>query len=65
MIVEVETAAANDAPLKLVRGPVQFNHEPTRTRRGPQAFEHTEVILLELGLDWERIESLKAAGAIA
>ncbi len=52
-------------PLKLVRGPVQFNHQPVETTRSPQAFEHTETFLLELGLEWDRIERLKATGTIA
>jgi crotonobetainyl-CoA:carnitine CoA-transferase CaiB-like acyl-CoA transferase len=64
MIAEVELASGG-APFKVVRGPVQFNHEPLETTRAPQASEHTEIVLMEIGMDWDRIEELKNAGAIA
>jgi crotonobetainyl-CoA:carnitine CoA-transferase CaiB-like acyl-CoA transferase len=64
MIVEVE-ASDGGRPLKLVRGPVQFNHEALKTTRAPQAAEHTELVLLEMGMEWDRLEKLKAKGAIA
>ncbi len=71
-----EQAIANDAffevepidgsaPVRVVRGPVQFDHAPTATARAPEHSEHTEAVLLELGLEWDHIERLKAAGAIA
>jgi crotonobetainyl-CoA:carnitine CoA-transferase CaiB-like acyl-CoA transferase len=64
MIVEVQ-AAGGGPPFKVVRGPVQFNHEPLATTRAPQASEHTEIVLMEIGMDWDRIAELKESGAIA
>jgi crotonobetainyl-CoA:carnitine CoA-transferase CaiB-like acyl-CoA transferase len=32
--------------------------------RAPEAGEHTDQILTELGLDWDRIVELKLAGAV-
>ena len=64
MIIEVE-GADGGAPLKLVRGPVQWNGEALETTRSPQASEHTEIVLMEMGIEWDRIEEWKAKGAIA
>jgi crotonobetainyl-CoA:carnitine CoA-transferase CaiB-like acyl-CoA transferase len=64
MVVEVE-AGDGGRPIKLVRGPVQFNKVPTQTTRAPQASEHTESFLMEMGVEWEEIEQLKSKGVIA
>jgi crotonobetainyl-CoA:carnitine CoA-transferase CaiB-like acyl-CoA transferase len=64
MLFEVDPVDGGP-PLKLTRGPVQFNREPVSIGRAPQASEHTETFLLELGMDWDRIAALKAKGAIA
>ena len=64
MLFEVEASDGGD-PIKLVRGPIQFNHEPVETTRAPEASEHTELVLMEMGMEWDQIESLKEKGAIA
>ena len=64
MIFEVESADGG-APIRLVANPVQFNHEAVENTRAPEASEHTELFLIEMGIAWERIEDLKTLGAIA
>jgi len=52
-------------PMKLVSAPVLFNHEPTDTTRSPEPSEHTELVLMEMGIEWDRIEELKNKGVVA
>ncbi|MEZ5708093.1 MAG: CoA transferase [Blastomonas sp.] len=63
-IFEVESADGGP-PIRLVANPVQFDKQPVRNTRAPEASEHTELFLMELGLEWDRIEELKNKKAIA
>ena len=49
----------------LAANPVQYNHHGPDVQTGaPEFGQHTEEILQELGLDWDRITALKDAGVI-
>jgi crotonobetainyl-CoA:carnitine CoA-transferase CaiB-like acyl-CoA transferase len=50
--------------LELVANPVQFDVSAPQTGPAPNFAEQTDEILLELGLDWDRIIELKTAGAV-
>lgn len=45
-------------------GPVQFDEHPPLLGRAPEAGEHTEQVLLEMGLEWDDIACLKKDGVI-
>ncbi len=49
---------------RMPTGAVQFDERPATLRRGPELGQDTELVLLELGLDWEQIGRLKDAGVI-
>ncbi len=49
---------------RIVAAPVQFNETPPAPARAPEHGQHTEEILLELGIDWDDIAKAKEAKAI-
>jgi crotonobetainyl-CoA:carnitine CoA-transferase CaiB-like acyl-CoA transferase len=51
--------------LELVSSPVQFDVTAPQLAPAPEFAAQTDEILQEIGLDWERIIELKAAGAVA
>ncbi len=62
LVVDVD--AGDGSMFKLVANPVQFDETPPELRKGPEAGQHTEEILLERGIAWERIAELKKSGAV-
>lgn len=62
-IGEVPADGTNPA-YRLPTVPVQFNEQPPELRRAPELGEHTEMILMELGYEWEQIAGFQGGGVI-
>jgi crotonobetainyl-CoA:carnitine CoA-transferase CaiB-like acyl-CoA transferase len=54
----------NGAEVQLVANPAQFDESPVVAERAPEHGEHTELMLLDLGYDWEQLAAMKESGAI-
>jgi crotonobetainyl-CoA:carnitine CoA-transferase CaiB-like acyl-CoA transferase len=51
-------------PFAVPGNPVQFDETPPDVRGAPEHGQHTEEVLLELGLDWDAIIAHKESGAV-
>jgi crotonobetainyl-CoA:carnitine CoA-transferase CaiB-like acyl-CoA transferase len=56
--------AGNGDEVQLVANPAMFDETPVEVDRAPELGEHTELVLMEAGLDWDRIAALKESGAV-
>ncbi len=61
-IQDCETASGT--PFRLVAPPAQFGGEPAPAHRAPDYNEHGDVILEELGIDWDTIVDLKVRSVV-
>ncbi len=59
-----EVDLGNGHSLPMVTAPVQFDGQPAHPLRAPEHGEHTETVLLELGLSWDELSTLKRSNAI-
>lgn len=55
---------ANGSKLTMVTSPAQFDGESVAPMRAPEHGEHTETVLLDLGVSWDEISAFKERGVI-
>ncbi|WP_325096813.1 CaiB/BaiF CoA transferase family protein [Mycolicibacterium vinylchloridicum] len=59
-----KTTTMNGVPFKLAVNPVQFDEQHVVPPGAPEHGQHTEEILMDAGLEWDRIQQLKDDGAV-
>lgn len=55
---------ASGEEVQLVASPAQFDEQPIEVERAPELGEHTELVLSDIGIDWDTLAALKKSGAI-
>lgn len=56
--------AGNGEDIQLVASPAQFDEVAIEVTRAPEHGEHTELLLMDMGYDWDQIAAMKESGAI-
>jgi crotonobetainyl-CoA:carnitine CoA-transferase CaiB-like acyl-CoA transferase len=56
--------AGNGEQVQLVASPAQFDEIAVTVERAPEHGEHTELLLMDLGYDWDQIAAMKESGGI-
>jgi formyl-CoA transferase len=60
-----DVTRGDGSSFRLVAPPYQFDGEPTSSgRAAPELGQHTEEVLLELGMDWDEISARRESGAL-
>ena len=62
-VVQVDPGDGSDA-FPVVASPVQFDETPFTLTPAPEHGQHTDEVLMDLGLDWDAIAAHKESGAI-
>ncbi len=61
----IEAPGVDGDTVEMVATPVDFGGTPWLVREpAPEVGQHTELVLMELGKEWEEIEALRQSGAI-
>jgi len=58
------TQTVNGTPFAIPTNPVQFDEQSVVPPGAPEHGQHTEEVLLEAGVEWEKLEEYKNSGAI-
>lgn len=58
------TETVNGVQFSLPTNPVQFDEQAVVPPGAPEHGQHTEEVLMDAGIDWDRIEEYKKSGAI-